>query len=429
MAERPTGLYDFSSDTGIVIPDTDDVRAAVAARFVEIFGPNCDTSEETHVGRFIDEITELVVQTTGVNAQNANQFNLNYATGTFLDNLGAAFGVARLKAAKSSVAVKLTCSQPNVTIPAGTVFASEDEYEFALTADVTVTEADAQTSGGVTVYVGEGTAQAVADGRIYCLAGTLTEIKTAVAGLVSVVNPTGAEPGRAEETDAHYRSRIRKARATGAASPSAILNALYALRDANGNPLVGDAVALENGHAYPVVKGGIALPAHSIYVCVTGDDGSGTSDNLIADAIYRTKTAGADYTTTTVSSALAARRKDITVTDEATGVESTVSFFRPVLRGLTVNVTADVSGYTGTDAKQAVTAAVQDYLATEGIGAEITEETVVTAIAERVGAAIRVKELSLAYDGAAVGGVKLSAGEAFTTQVGTGALVVVVGLV
>lgn len=419
MARRT--LYDFSADTGIVIPDTDDVREGIVTDFKGdgtannpgIFGPNCDTSEETHIGRFIDEITELVVQTTGINAQNANQFNLNFATGTFLDNHGAAIGVPRQSRSQTLVTVTLSASSKG-TVRAGTVFESDDEYEFSLVSDVVFDDPNAVTVEGETSYVATGTAAAVEYGRIYCPAGSLKTVKTLVALDVSDLTVTNAaaeyELGREEETDAHYRARIKAAMDKGGASPSAILNALYGIVGADGKPVVSDAVVLENGHAYPVVKRGIAVSGHSIFVCASGGD-----DAAIADAIYRAKTSGAGYTTTGIS-ALVANRVQVEVGN------TTVTFFRPVQRGLTVNVTADVSQYAGQDAKNAVMEAVKDYLVLAGIGAEITEETMVAAIYERVGSAIRVKELALNYGGSttAVLGVKLSAGEVFTTDTAPG---------
>lgn len=414
MAIELNDIYDFSKETGIVIPDTSDVRTAVAADFVEVFGPNVDTSEETHIGRFIDELTEAIVQTTGVNAQNANQFNLNYATGVFLDNLGAAFGVDRYKANRSKVAVELACSSP-MTIPAGTVFANGDDYEFALTEDVEIQDGDALSDGeGNLIYVGTGEAEAVADGRIYCPAGTLTTIKTAIQGLLSVNNPLNAALGRDEETDAHYRRRIKAARFTGGGNVSAILNALYAIEDDDGNRVITEAVVEENGHSYPVSKGGVVIPAHSVYICVLG--GGAETEALIAEAIYRSKSAGAGYTRDTAWTELYHELKDVSVTDPSSGVASVVSFFRPVERGLDISVEADVSQYAGADAKAVITDVIKGYLSGEGIGAEVTEAALVSELAQKGSAGIRIKSVSISRGGIAIDSVKLSIGEMFTTN-------------
>lgn len=88
-------LYDYATKNGIVIPATSDIRAKVENEFKTIFGSDIDTTAETPIGRLIEAITLLFVDICGVNAQNANGINPNSATGAYLDNIAALFGITR----------------------------------------------------------------------------------------------------------------------------------------------------------------------------------------------------------------------------------------------------------------------------------------------------------------------------------------------
>ena len=88
-------LYDYATKNGIVIPATSDIRTKVENEFKTIFGADIDTTAETPIGRLIEAITFLFVDICGVNAQNANGINPSSATGAYLDNIAALFGVVR----------------------------------------------------------------------------------------------------------------------------------------------------------------------------------------------------------------------------------------------------------------------------------------------------------------------------------------------
>ena len=89
-------LYDYASQTGIVIPQTSDIKQLIVDAFERIFGADVSTSDETPMGRFIEALTMLFVNVLGVNAQNANFLNPQIALGNALDNIGAIFGINRL---------------------------------------------------------------------------------------------------------------------------------------------------------------------------------------------------------------------------------------------------------------------------------------------------------------------------------------------
>ena len=89
-------LYDYAGKSGIVLPQTDDIKANIELAFKQTFGDDFSVSEETPAGRLIEALTMLFVDVLGVNAQNANSFNVRQAFGSHLDALGIIFGIARL---------------------------------------------------------------------------------------------------------------------------------------------------------------------------------------------------------------------------------------------------------------------------------------------------------------------------------------------
>ena len=89
-------LYDYADKSGIVLPQTDDIKENIELAFKQTFGDDFSVSEETPAGRLIEALTMLFVDVLGVNAQNANSFNVRQAFGSHLDALGIIFGIARL---------------------------------------------------------------------------------------------------------------------------------------------------------------------------------------------------------------------------------------------------------------------------------------------------------------------------------------------
>ena len=88
-------LYEYNTSSGVVIPQTSDIKSKVQQAFVRIFGDQFSLDPSTANGRLIDAITTLFVDVCGVNAQNANGFNIIQAGGSMLDELGAIFGIPR----------------------------------------------------------------------------------------------------------------------------------------------------------------------------------------------------------------------------------------------------------------------------------------------------------------------------------------------
>lgn len=89
-------IYSFQSNTGLVIPDTSNVRAQVIEGLKSVFGAEdfC-TDAETPNGLLIDALTQMIKDFIGITAQNVNGLNITTAIGGWLDALGGIFGIQR----------------------------------------------------------------------------------------------------------------------------------------------------------------------------------------------------------------------------------------------------------------------------------------------------------------------------------------------
>lgn len=88
-------LFQYQSSTGLVVPDTSAVRDEVITAMKQIFGGDFEYKAETTNGLFVDFLTKLIKDFTGVTAQNLSGMNIRTAIGVWLDALGELFGVAR----------------------------------------------------------------------------------------------------------------------------------------------------------------------------------------------------------------------------------------------------------------------------------------------------------------------------------------------
>lgn len=146
-------------------------------------------------------------------AANAKEFEKAYAEmdlmmdaafpqtswGKYLDYLGEELAGLTRRAATSSK-VKLTISgTAGVTVPAGSLFATEGNTNFATDKDVTI--------GDDGTVEADATAQASGSGGNVA-AGAITKIPVSIYGVSSVTNAAAADDGYEEETDDALRDRI-----------------------------------------------------------------------------------------------------------------------------------------------------------------------------------------------------------------------------
>ena len=305
-------LY-FDVDTGFSADSVSDVRAQVAAEWKSAFrkdgAPELNTAPETPAGQLVDSQAAAIAQKDSELLYLANMLNPLKATGIFQDALAEIYFLQRKPAIASTAVIRCTGL-------AGTVIPVSAQVRS--TADDTVwqnTEETKISSDGTC----ECTFTCQTAGPVAAGAGTLTRITTMVAGWDTATNQTAATVGQNAESQGAFENRRYASVGLNSRGTSA---AVYA-RVANTSGVVAAAVR-ENKTNVPIEIDGYFLKAHSIYVAVIGG-----KDEDIAEAIYKSCSAGCDYNGNTT----------VSVTDSYTGTVEKVTFYRPPEYDLYVKVT------------------------------------------------------------------------------------------
>jgi uncharacterized phage protein gp47/JayE len=208
-----------------------------------------------------------------------NQVNPRFASGQFQDGLAWINGITR-KTATPTVVV-LECRGLDGTqilarnLPSVTGTKAADIYGRTFTCIE-----GGVISGGVVAVAFECDTL----GAVTVPANTVNTIDYTVIGLDSVNNSTAGVTGRNEENQAEMEARrYDSVNALG----NSVIGGIYgAVFNVTG---VSDLWVDENYYSEPTIRRGVMLSPHSILVCVLGG-----SDVDIADAIRKSKTAGAD---------------------------------------------------------------------------------------------------------------------------------------
>ena len=187
-------------------------------------------------------------------------------------------------------------------------------------------------------------AEAVEEGAIEAAASSLTSIENLVAGWETVTNASAATVGKAEETDASFRSQLRAQSARPTVhSDDAIIAGLFKAGATR--------VRLEkNDTSSSVTVQGTSIAGNSIAAVVEGG-----TDSDIADAIAERKAPGVGLVgTTTVSG---------------------VNFSRTVTTALKVAVTIDTAHNFPSDGANQIRTALIDFVNGEWVAGEGQFET------------------------------------------------------
>lgn len=357
-----TDLYNFITANGIIVPSDDAILDGVREKFQEIFGTDLDVSAETPVGRLIEAFTVLIKSSLGVTAQSANQVNLDYCTGTYLDSIGRLFLLERKVGTKTRIRVRCSFSGPTASAaPMGaTIMNPATGDVFQLDEAITGT----LSNGG---YYGEGTATAIEDGPIEADPGTVTVIQTSAFGWLGVTNTALISIGTNLETDAAFRERLKLSRSIGIGFRQALESRLLRLDG------VYSVCVLENNNTEEAVVKDVIIPGHSIFVCVyTGASYPGDDTNqAIAEAIATTKPAGTGMVKAgeEVETFGGATSHTVTISN---GIYSTdVTYFTPAMLRLKVKVLLKAALYSGTDLENDIVNAIISYVSDTGIGSSI----------------------------------------------------------
>lgn len=330
--------YKYNSQQGVIVPDTADVKTDVENEYISNFGASMNTQASSPQGRLIEMETLSRVGVVGFCALIANQINIDYATGEYLDAIGAFYGVARKGATRTRVLATIGGVDGTV-IPAGSLAKTTAGDEFYLENAVTIPN-----SGNTTAYF-----LSSETGAIPCVVGTLTEIVSQTIGWETVSNPSAAVLGAELESDFEYRKRIKAARYTGVAILDAIRGKLQLVDN------VKSSFVYDNGTNSTITYDGISIDPHSLLIVVDG----GTNAD-VAEAIFKSVSAGCGYT------AISGQSVTESVVDGSYGVSYNITFNRPDVLDFDVVIDVRANDYTGDDLEGDVKQAVLNW-ATGGV--------------------------------------------------------------
>lgn len=296
--------YIFTPSNGVIIPDTADIKAQVQQEVLNAFQDLGEISLEdsTPQGRFIDIETNARSAVITVNAEIANVLiNILQSAGPALDAWGANFDIPRNGAEPSSVPVIVT-GVINTIIPAGSQ-AIDDNGIIWLAENEIIIDDEGSASG---VFICSQT------GAVSLAAGQLNKIVASstvgIDGWETIINTAAASLGSDIEPDAEYKIRILQSIFNGTALFGNYASACYKIDG------VRDVFAYDNPYGEARQLDNINIPAHSVYVCV-----SGGTDADIAYALYSVKSAGAGWAGNTT----------VNVIDKTYNTANTVKYQRP----------------------------------------------------------------------------------------------------
>lgn len=267
----------FDPATGLVAPDTSEIREAVAQDWITAFAdpdkPALDTEPTTPAGQLVDAETAEIEAMHAALLFLANQFNPRVATGIWQDALAAIYFIDRKLAEPTIVTCQLTGLNGTV-IPYGALVQSTTGYTLICNNSVTIGPAStASTTFRVSTY-----------GPIEIAPHTVNRIITVIPGWDTVDNEAAGAVGR--DVEARFDFEARRAESV-AINAHGSVGAIYGyLANLDG---VLDIAVLENIGPNPIVEYGVTIPGHGVTICIYG----GSNDD-IAEGIYRKKDNGAD---------------------------------------------------------------------------------------------------------------------------------------
>ena len=293
------------SEKGIEIANASDIYTAVMNLFVSAFAlqnKQLNTSGATPQGQLATSIAAIINNKNIDFLKIANNFDIDKATGIWLDALCALFNIVR-KSATHTI-VNCTC-----TGLAGTVISGKNTSSPSRAQDtngntyVCSNTTTIPAGGSVTVQF-----ENEVGGAISCAANTLTTIVTTTSGWDTINNPSDGVIGDNVESDSELRARYKEFVNNNA---SGTINALIsAVRGVSG---VLDCAGAENPTGSSISVGGYTIAANTYTLSVLGG-----ANSDIAQAMFEKHSMATQTGNTT-----------ITYTDSDTGVNYNFSILRP----------------------------------------------------------------------------------------------------
>ena len=365
-----TDLYEFNTSSGIIVPDDSSVLSGIQTKFKEIFGSEIDLSAETPVGRLIEAIAVMVKTTLGVTAQSANQFNINEATGIYLDGLAQMYNLKRIGQTHTVITVKCIFSNTateDSKIEAGSLIMS------SLNGAIFSIDSAVQCFGPMQLddegnMYGIGTATAINPGPIVAPPSTVTSIQSRVSQWVGVTNIDPTYIGTDIESDEAFRKRIKESRPIGTGFTDSTISSLSRLDGVNSSCI------LANNTNVDTVKKGILIPPHYIYVAVDCIE-TETLFQDIANCIATVKPIGVNMVSDNVPEATLVERTILSGYENSDSQK--IYFYKAVRTAINVQIAYSVGNYVGEDIESDIKKVVAAYMDTVGVGG-VVEVSMIT---------------------------------------------------
>lgn len=335
--------FDYDTSSGIVSYDTSKIIDDVNNWWKRVSGSQTIPDPSSLEGRIIDAEVLARIHTASIIAFRLNQFNPNFVSGRYLDDLCALTGKKRRKAEKSTVQCQIT-GEIGTIIPKGSQISDQDgKVIWILSEELIITESPIVTTFESRDY-----------GKFDAKVGTLTSILSQQLGWLSVTNISKAVEGALSQNDEQLRRERKNELALNSRSTTnAILSHISALKN------VKSVKYYENATNKKIFLGNLPIEKKSTYLCVDGG-----IDSEIAEA-YQIRSCGCGYSASPKNDNNFGIRTEVKWQDPYSKQIINVLFDRPRERKVVVNIT--VSGVTSNDIAIVIKKGIMEY-SKEGSG-------------------------------------------------------------
>ena len=323
------------TENGVIAPTYEESLSFFQGVLQSIYGQDVNLDADTSDGQMVAILAKAYTDACAQIVASYAGYAPSTASGVQLSSVVKVNGIARYVATQSTADVQIVGQAG--TVISGGIVEDDNGYRWNLPDSVVI-----PINGEITV-----TATCQEQGSIAAAPNTITQIITPTLGWQSVTNPDAATEGNPVETDAQLRQRQSQSVALPSRSVTeGIIAGIEALTGVVG-------INWDDNDTDETDSNGV--PAHSIAVVVDGGDAQ-----EIAQTILLKKGPGCGtYGDTTIA-----------VTDSY-GRTNNISFSRPDLVQVKVQVTIQpLSGYE-TDIGNQIQQAVTDYINGLGIGESV----------------------------------------------------------
>ena len=253
-------LYPTLSEIAFAQKDPDTIQLEILSLYEQFSGRTLARADPVRL--FINAITLVIIQQRNLIDWAAKQNLLAYASGNYLEHIGALLGVSRLTPTSSSCTVKFSVELPfsnDKVIPAGFRVCAGDDV-FALTDDCTILAGETEAYATVQAETAGSSMNGI-------LPGEMTKLRDVLPFAAKVENVTATSGGSDEESDEALRERIQIAPESFSCAGPKHAYDFYAR---SANPDIADVAVIgppeiEPGHVdvYVLMAGG-ELPSDEV---------------------------------------------------------------------------------------------------------------------------------------------------------------------